>query len=73
MSILEGCSVAQLQQTLYGPLDYSLPGSSAHGIFQTILEWGAIFYSWGPSSQGIHQLDLVSLASPTLAGRFFYH
>ena len=25
--------------------DYSLPGSSVHGIFQAILEWGAIVFS----------------------------
>ena len=28
------------------PMDYSLPGSSVHGIFQTkILEWVAISFS----------------------------
>jgi len=32
--------------TLCDPLDYSLPGSSGHGIFQArILEWAAISYS----------------------------
>ena len=31
---------------LCDPMDYSPPGSSAHGIFQArILEWGAISYS----------------------------
>jgi len=31
--------VAQLCPTLYNPMDYSLPGSSVHGIFQAkILE-----------------------------------
>ena len=31
-------------------MNYSLPGSSAHGIFQArILEWGAISHSRGPS------------------------
>ena len=30
-------------QTLCDPLDYSLPGSSVHGIFQArILEWAAM-------------------------------
>ena len=34
--------------TLCDPMDYSLPGSSVHGIFQArILEWVAISYSWG--------------------------
>ena len=28
-------------------MDYSLPGSSVHGIFQAgILEWSAIAFSW---------------------------
>ena len=32
--------------TLCGPIDDSLPGSSAHGIFQgRVLEWGAIAFS----------------------------
>ena len=32
------------------PMDYSLPGSSIHGIFQArILEWGAISFSKGSS------------------------
>ena len=32
--------VAQLCLTLCNPMDYSLPGSSVHGIFQAIvLEW----------------------------------
>ena len=34
--------------TLCNPMDYSLPGSSVHGIFQSrILEWVAILYSRG--------------------------
>ena len=38
--------VAQLCPTLSDPMDYSLPGSSAHGIFQAgVLEWGAIAFS----------------------------
>ena len=32
--------------TLHDPMDYSLPGSSIHGIFQArVLEWGAIAFS----------------------------
>ena len=32
------------------PMDYSLPGSSIHGIFQAeVLEWGAIAFSEGPT------------------------
>ena len=30
------------------PMDWSLPGSSTHGIFQArVLEWGAIAFSGG--------------------------
>ena len=38
--------VAQLCPTLSDPMDYSLPGSSVHGIFQSrVLEWGGIAFS----------------------------
>ena len=38
--------VAQSCPTLSDPMDCSLPGSSAHGIFQArVLEWGAIALS----------------------------
>ena len=38
--------VAQSCPTLRGPMDCSLPGSSAHGIFQArVLEWGAVAFS----------------------------
>ena len=40
------CSVAQSYPTLCNPMNYSLPGSSAHVIFQaTELEWVATSYS----------------------------
>jgi len=40
--------VAQSCPTLSDPVDCSLQGSSAHGIFQArVLEWGAIAFSWG--------------------------
>ena len=38
--------VAQSCPTLCDPMDCSLPGSSAHGIFQArVQEWGAIAFS----------------------------
>jgi len=41
--------VAQLCPTLSDPMEYSLPGSSVHGIFQArVLEWGAIAFSDSP-------------------------
>jgi len=49
--------VAQLCLTLCDPMDYSLPGSSVHGILQArILEWVAISFSRG-SSQPRNQED----------------
>ena len=45
---VHACSVAQWYPTLCNPMDYSLPGSSVHGIFQArILERVAISYSRG--------------------------
>ena len=42
--------VAQSCPTLCNPMDYSLPGSSVHGIFQArVLEWVAISFSRGSS------------------------
>ena len=43
MKVKSESEVAQLCLTLSEPTDYSLPGSSVHGIFQAgVLEWGAI-------------------------------
>ena len=54
--------VAQLCPTLSDPTDCSLPGSSAHGIFQArVLEWGAIAFS------GRYQLE-ISKDSPKHSG-----
>ena len=60
------CSFAQLCSTLCSPMDYSLPGSSVHGIFQAkILEWVAM-----PSSRGSSQLRDGTQVS-CIAGGFF--
>ena len=41
-SLMHESEVAQSCPTLSNPMDCSLPGSSAHGIFQgRVLEWGA--------------------------------
>jgi len=46
MKVKSEREVAQLFSTLSDPMDYSLPGSSTHGIFQArVLEWGAIAFS----------------------------
>ena len=50
INMLNLCSVAQLYLTLCDPMDYSLPGSSIHGIFLAkILEWVAILFFRGSS------------------------
>ena len=61
--------VTQSCPTLCDPMNYSLPGSSIHGIFQARgLEWVAISFTWA-SSQPKDQTQ-VSL----IAGRLFlYH
>ena len=46
MKVKSESDVAQLCPTLGDPMDCSLAGSSAHGIFQArVLEWGAIAFS----------------------------
>ena len=46
MKVKGGSEVAQSCPTLRDPTDYSLPGSSIHGIFQARgLEWDAIVFS----------------------------
>ena len=46
MKVKSESEVVQLCPTLSDPMDYSLPGSSVHGIFQArVLEWGAIAFS----------------------------
>ena len=46
MKVKRESEVAQSCLTLSDPMDCSLPGSSAHGIFQArVLEWGAIAFS----------------------------
>jgi len=46
MKVKSESEVAQSCPTLSNPMDFSLPGSSVHGIFQArVLEWGAIAFS----------------------------
>ena len=47
MKVKSESEVTQSYPTLSDPMDYSLPGSSIHGIFQAgVLEWGAIAFSF---------------------------
>ena len=63
------CKSFQLCLTLRDPMDHSPPGSSVYGILQArILEWISTPSSRGSSDPGI---ELTSLMSPALAGRFF--
>ena len=46
MKVKSEREVAQSCPTLSDPMDWSLPGSSVHGIFQArVLEWGATAFS----------------------------
>ena len=46
MKVKSESEVTQSCPTLSDPMDCSLPGSFAHGIFQArVLEWGAIAFS----------------------------
>ena len=46
MKVKSESEVTQSYPTLHNPMGCSLPGSSAHGIFQSrVLEWGAIAFS----------------------------
>ena len=52
MKVKSESKVAQSCLTLRDPMDYSLPGSSVHRIFQaTVLEWFAIAFSDGITSK----------------------
>ena len=63
------CSVTKSHLTPCDCVDYSLPGSSVHGIFQTrILEWVTISFSRGSSHI---EMELTSPESPALAVIFF--
>ena len=46
MKVKSESEVVQSCPTLSDPMDCSVPGSSAYGIFQArVLEWGAIAFS----------------------------
>ena len=57
MKVKSESEVTQSCPTLCNPMDYSLPGSSVHGIFQArVLEWGTIAFSkraswWGSKKE----------------------
>ena len=62
MKVKSESEVAQSCLTPSDPMDYSLLGSSVHGIFQArILEWGAIAFSVYNSSQSylLKQTEII--------------
>ena len=59
------CLVAQSCLTLWDPIDFSLPGSSVHGILQAkILEWVAMPSFRGSSQPGIKARSPTFQADP---------
>ena len=57
MKVKSESEVTQSYLTLSDPMDCSLSGSSAHGIFQArVLEWGAIAFS---SNQNFYGHDML--------------
>ena len=67
MKVKSESEVAQSCPTLRNPMDCSLPGSSAHGIFQArVLEWAAIAFSEaGSIAHRILWMTLVTWGSFT--------
>ena len=59
--------------TLWGPMDYNLPGSSVHAIFQAsgkLEYWSGVPFPT-PGDLPDPGIKPESLVSPALAGRFF--
>ena len=75
MQVKSESEVAQSFPTVSDPMDYSPPGSSAHGIFQArVPEWGAIAFSLVAASRDTLQLQcagfsLLWLLLPSTASR----
>ena len=58
MKVKKESEVTQSYPTLRDPMDCSLPGSSAHGIFQArVLEWVAIAFSVLEMSEAQNQKE----------------
>ena len=65
------CLVSKSFLSLFDPVDYSLPGSSAHGIFQArILGWGSISHFRG-SPQPRDQTHVSCISC--IGRRILYH
>ena len=56
MKVESESEVTQSCLTLSDPMDCRLPGSSIRGIFRaTVLEWGAIAFSWSNIQNGLKE------------------
>ena len=62
MKVKSENEVAQSCPTLSDPMDYSLPGSSVHGIFQArVLEWVAIAFSKKCAEGNIQKTQMIAV------------
>ena len=53
-------------------MDFSLPGSSVHGIFQVrVLEWGAIAFSG--TAQGTYQYSVLYMGKESEKERMYIY
>ena len=66
MKVKSESEVAQSCPTLSDPMDYSLPGSSVHGIFQAIVRWE------GPLGTPLGLVHWKRASSPVEAGTAGY-
>ena len=74
MKVKSESEVAQSCPTLSGPMDYSPPGSSLHGIFQArVLEWVAIAFSNPVSESDFNALIVLSLILNTSFVLSYFH
>ena len=78
MKVKSESEVSQSCPTLRDPMDCSLPGSSAHGIFQArVIEWGAIAFSKYNcleflKNSFLDAIDHVCLSFLTIFDLFFF-
>ena len=62
MKVKSESKVVQLCPTLLDPMDFSLPGSSVHGILQArVLEWGTIAFSGGVRMANNKKMEVTVL------------
>ena len=73
MKVKSEREVVQLCLTLHDPMDYSLPGSSVHGIFQArVLEWNAIALGLGEPFFSLREHREVEDQSTSMLSPFIW-